>query len=298
MVRQEVGISRTKATLLILALFCTRVYALQTIARIVTMPGGPCRQGDAACFNYYGAKYVNAIRFAAKAPLLKLGSSEMLKHAVQHSRAMQARDKMFHEDIRKINKSGKYKCGEFLSAAMVLKSKLRSNNPAKQCVSTWGRSLSHKTVINFAHHKDIALGVIVDDNRYIWCTLLFAVNTYPQCKRPGWAPPKPTATATAKPIYKPTPKPYKPKPTKKPIVSKPKPSKKPYVAPTKKPVSKTVYRFIYRRILLNYNDGTKHLVVLICFGDTCRYCIDGKKAWCYSSQFSRLIDMYLKSKYN
>lgn len=297
--------------LLLLALLLTTVRAgdVNHTTRRFSQRKGPCWSGSAQCYNYFGAMYINRIREAAGEPRVKLGSTDMLVHALEHSKKMRAKGRMFNENISAINADRVFTCGEFLSAGMVAHVRVSDGNPAEKCVRVWRSSRAHKNVINFKHHKDISLGIVVDHTGDTWCTLLFAVNTYPQCVRPSYSPsaspsvsPSISMTPTSSVTPSVTPSISASQSIKQTPLDTPLPSKKmmssskPQSTPNHSSNQRFVYQFSISKVVLKYSDGTANTVKLICFIGSCQYCTETVELLCHSPEFSMLVDSYIKHR--
>ena len=251
--------------------------------------GGNCLRDEHVCYHHYGLKLLNKLRAEHGVALLESASMPVFELAVEHSKWMAGNNTLLRNDLHGINQAGLHKCGEFLAAEIVAMHRLRTppqppTDVARICLGPWMRSPSHVAALTIDRLNDASLGAVVDGEGRIWCTLLMSVNTHPGCSRPSWPPasPRPSTTPSVTPSIS--------------VSSSPTPSssKHPVWIPEKSPVPVNELGYIYHYHLIRvvYSNDVERLVRLMCVADFCRYC-DINNMWCYSIDFSLLIDMYL-----
>jgi len=334
--RAPAMIVRLPFLLVVLTYVCLPVFCIEMELKPVVNPSPldrglaarqnrPCKPTEPLCVNAHALLYMNKLRLANKVKPLKMGSVQMTKDAIEHSKNMSAANKLITSDLMKINDAHWYKCGEFLAGEFVAKHRLpppahmdtRKVVPEPDytsiCMKPWTNSPKHLDAMTYDRIDDVSLGVLVDkEKNVIWCTLLLAVNTYPTCKRAVWnaigAGPDTGVVGVGGVVAKNTKTPTSTssggglgvaalnntgvaKPEANPFATasaSPSVSRSPMVE-----VKYDDYKFEYNKVLVQYRDGVEQEVKVNCFGENCRYCI-ADKSWCYSMAFSVLVDTYLK----
>ena len=251
--------------------------------------GGDCRRDEPVCYHHYALKLLNQLRREHGVNPVESASMPVFELAVEHSKWMSGNNTLLRNDLHSINQAGLHNCGEFLAAEIVAMHRLRAppqppTDVTGICLRPWLRSPSHVAALTIGRLNDASLGAVVDDEGRVWCTLLMSVNTHPGCLRPSWPPATPRASSTASvtPTISSTPS-STPSPSKHPIwVSERSPL----------PVNDMGYLFQYHHVRVKYPNNVEKFVHLSCLSDVCRYC-HVTNLWCYSIEFSLLIDMYL-----
>ncbi len=244
--------------------------------------GGPCKPNELECMSVKMLEYVNELRAQKAVPKLnayKNGAELHMANAMAHSKVMQAKGRIFHQDLPKVNLG----CGAFFSGENVAKNhgllgpkdsngQFLPTDPARMCVHQFINSPPHRKNLENPTHQTAVMGVYVAADGYIWCTQTFAQNTKftrkGACRRIDGI--EEANSAVNSPLPSPPPSPS-PKPTN-----------------ARKNVSSTGHKFINQHFMARFPGGKVEKMTLQCTDKECRYC--GSDGVCLGEEQSVGID--------
>ncbi len=228
--------------------------------------GGPCMPHEAECMSLKMLEYVNELRAKKNAPKLtpyRTGTDMHLANALAHSKLMQARGGIFHQDLRAVDLG----CGAFFSGENVAKNhgllgpkdsagNFLPTDAAKMCVVQFINSPPHRKNLENPNHQTAVMGVFVSADGYIWCTQTFAqrtkFTTNGACKRIDGVEEANSAVKSSLPT--------------------PTPSPSPKPASALNNVASTGHKFANQEFWARFPDGKVQKMTLKCTAKECRYC--------------------------
>lgn len=132
----------------------------------------PCKRHDIMCWNKYTLMYTNRIRRKYRKPLLRMGTYNQLKNAMNRAKILATKPKLVHQNL---NKAGKIvKCKRWMSGENLARNG-EKYNIARKCVNQWMASKEHFDALVMSWFREMVIGIHITKSGTVYCVQTFAV---------------------------------------------------------------------------------------------------------------------------